>query len=131
MARSQFLFGAVIIVASVGLMFQGVKETGVYFLTRTFRREDDRGSDVLQMGLKMPAWCRIAHRTRPPRRSIFRSPTARNIRSRIGLVRDTFTDANDIEVVVEGRPGRTASSTPPMSAKCGSRMKPSPKPDLR
>ena len=32
----KFLFGAVLIVGSVGLlMFQGVKETGVYFLTPT------------------------------------------------------------------------------------------------
>ena len=45
-----------------------------------------------------------------------------------GLVPDTFTDANDIEVIVEGRLGRDGVfRATEVLAKCGSRYEAAPK----
>ena len=130
----KFLFGAVIIVASVGLlMFQGVKETGVYFLTPTeLAAKTTADPTFYNVGLKMGA------RVVPG--SVRRDAAAQTIDFQVtdgthtypvtyrGLVPDTFTDANDIEVVVEGRLGKDGVfHATDVLAKCGSRYEAVPK----
>jgi cytochrome c-type biogenesis protein CcmE len=125
---SKFLIGALVIVAGVaGLIISGVKETGVYFLTpselvaRT--QADPSFHDVgLKVGAKVVPG------------SVRRDPGARTIDFRIsdgssefpvtytGLVPDTFTDASNIEVIVEGKYGRDGVfHATEVLAKCGSR----------
>ncbi len=133
-ARTKFLIGAVLIIGSVGfLITEGVKETGVYFLTpselATKTAADPTFYDVgLKMGAKVVPG------------SIRRNPASREIGFRVsdgkreypvsyrGLVPDTFTDANDIEVVVEGRLGHDGVfHATDVLAKCGSRYEASAK----
>ena len=133
-AGRKFLIGAVLIVASVGfLIAQGVRETGVYFLTpaelSTRVANDASFHDV---GVKVGA------RVVPG--SIRRDAASQQVDFRIsdgvrdypvtyrGLVPDTFTDANDIEVIVEGRLGRDGVfHATDVLAKCGSRYEAVPK----
>jgi cytochrome c-type biogenesis protein CcmE len=127
-AGHKFLVGAGIIVASVVLLIaQGVKETGVYFLTPTeLAAKTSADPSFYDLGLKMGA------KVVPG--SIRRDPTNRQIDFEVsdgsrsypvtyrGLVPDTFTDANDIEVIVEGRLGRDGVfRATEVLAKCGSR----------
>jgi cytochrome c-type biogenesis protein CcmE len=127
-AGTKFLLGASLIVGSVVfLIATGVKETGVYAFTpselaaRT--AEDPSMRDV---GFKLQA------RVIPG--SIRRDSTTRRIDFQVsdgaksypvtyrGLVPDTFTDANDIEVIVEGRLGSDGViQATDVLAKCGSR----------
>lgn len=133
-AGSKFLIGAVLIVASVAfLIAQGVKETGVYFLTPTelsARVQND--ATFHDVGVKVGA------RVVPG--SIRRDAATQRVDFRIsdgvhdypvtyrGLVPDTFTDANDIEVIVEGRLGRDGVfHATDVLAKCGSRYEAVPK----
>jgi cytochrome c-type biogenesis protein CcmE len=133
-AGRKFLFGAVLIVASVGfLIAQGVRETGVYFLTPTelsTRIQND--ASFHDVGVKVGA------RVVPG--SIRRDAASQQVDFRIsdgvhdypvtyrGLVPDTFTDANDIEVIVEGRLGRDGVfHATDVLAKCGSRYEAVPK----
>jgi cytochrome c-type biogenesis protein CcmE len=124
----KFLIGAAIIVTSVGLlMFQGVKETGVYFLTPTeLAAKTTADPTFYNVGLKMGA------RVVPG--SVHRDAASQTIDFQVtdgtytypvtyrGLVPDTFTDANDIEVVVEGRLGKDGVfHATDVLAKCGSR----------
>ena len=127
-AGTKFLVGALVIVAGVsGLIISGVKETGVYFLTpselvaRT--QADPSFHDVgLKVGAKVVPG------------SVRRDPASRTIDFRIsdgahefpvtytGLVPDTFTDASNIEVIVEGKYGRDGVfHATEVLAKCGSR----------
>jgi cytochrome c-type biogenesis protein CcmE len=127
-ARSKFLLGASIIVASVVfLIASGVKETGVYFLTPSelvARVETD--PTFYDVGIKVGA------KVVPG--SIRRDDAARRVDFAVsdgqkqfevtytGLVPDTFTDANDIEVIVEGKFGRDGVfRATEVLAKCGSR----------
>lgn len=127
-AGTKFLIGAALIVGSVGfLIAEGVKETGVYFLTPTeLASKTAADSTFYNVGLKVGA------KVVPG--SIRRVPSSREIDFRVsdgsveypvsyhGLVPDTFTDANDIEVVVEGRLGRDGVfHATDVLAKCGSR----------
>jgi cytochrome c-type biogenesis protein CcmE len=128
-AGHKFLLGALLIVGSVGfLIAEGVKETGVYFLTPTELDAKTRTdpSFVENVGFKVGA------KVVPG--SIQRDPANQTIAFRVsdgtksypvtyrGLVPDTFTDANDIEVVVEGRLGRDGViRATDVLAKCGSR----------
>ena len=133
-AGRKFLIGAVVIVASVGfLIAQGVRETGVYFLTPTelsTRVQND--ATFHDVGVKVGA------RVVPG--SIRRDAATQQVDFRIsdgvhdypvtyrGLVPDTFTDANDIEVIVEGRLGRDGVfHATDVLAKCGSRYEAVPK----
>ena len=133
-AGRKFLIGAVLIVASVGfLIAQGVRETGVYFLTPTelsTRIQND--ASFHDVGVKVGA------RVVPG--SIRRDAASQQVDFRIsdgmhdypvtyrGLVPDTFTDANDIEVIVEGRLGRDGVfHATDVLAKCGSRYEAVPK----
>lgn len=133
-AGRKFFIGAVVIVASVGfLIAQGVRETGVYFLTPTelsTRIQND--ATFHDVGVKVGA------RVVPG--SIERDAASQRVDFRIsdgvhdypvtyrGLVPDTFTDANDIEVIVEGRLGRDGVfHATDVLAKCGSRYEAVPK----
>jgi cytochrome c-type biogenesis protein CcmE len=124
----KFLLGAALIVASVGfLIAQGVKETGVYFLTPSeLAAKTTADPTFYDVGLKMGA------KVVPG--SIRRDAGNRQIDFEVsdgvksfpvtyrGLVPDTFTDANDIEVIVEGRLGRDGVfRATEVLAKCGSR----------
>src|ERR687892_1332087 len=111
-AGHKFLVGATFIVASVGfLIAQGVKETGVYFLTPTElaakTSADPTFYDVgLKMGAKVvPGSIRRDDRNRQVDFQVSDGVKSYPVTYR-GLVPDTFTDANDIEVIVEGRLGR-------------------------
>jgi cytochrome c-type biogenesis protein CcmE len=134
-AGRKFLLGAGLIVASVGfLIAQGVKETGVYFLTPTELAAKTVADPtfVENVGFKVGA------KVVPG--SVHRDPAARRIDFKVsdgaktypvtyhGLVPDTFTDANDIEVVVEGRLGRDGViRATDVLAKCGSRYEAVPR----
>lgn len=124
----KFLLGALAIVAAVAfLMFQGVQETGVYFLTPSeLAARTAADSTFVNAGVKVGA------RVLPG--SIHRDEAARRIDFIItdgthqlpvtyrGLVPDTFTDQQDIEVIVEGRLGRDGVfQATDVLAKCGSR----------
>jgi cytochrome c-type biogenesis protein CcmE len=127
-AGHKFLLGASLIVASVGfLIAQGVKETGVYFLTPSeLAAKTTADPSFYDVGLKMGA------KVVPG--SVRRDAGNRQIDFEVsdgaksfpvtyrGLVPDTFTDANDIEVIVEGRLGRDGVfRATEVLAKCGSR----------
>ncbi|MBA3260574.1 MAG: cytochrome c maturation protein CcmE [Gemmatimonadales bacterium] len=127
-AGHKFLLGAALIVGSVGfLIAEGVKETGVYFLTPAELAEKTTEDPTFyDVGLKMGA------KVVPG--SIRRDPGNRQVDFQVsdgvqsypvtyrGLVPDTFTDANDIEVIVEGRLGRDGVfHATEVLAKCGSR----------
>lgn len=127
-ATTKFAIGAMAIVVSVGaLLYTGVQETGVYFLTPTeLAARTASDPSFYDLGLKLGA------RVVPG--SIRRDTDARRIdflvsdSARIypvtyrGLVPDTFTDANDIEVIVEGRLQRDGVfHATEVFAKCGSR----------
>ena len=127
-AGRKFLIGAALIVASVGfLIAEGVRETGVYFLTPSeVAAKTAADPTFYDVGFKMSA------KVVPG--SIRRAPDSRQIDFQIsdgiktypvtyhGLVPDTFTDANDIEVIVEGRLGRDGVfRATDVLAKCGSR----------
>jgi cytochrome c-type biogenesis protein CcmE len=127
-ARSKFLLGATIIVVSVVfLIVSGIKETGVYFLTPT-ELIDKTTSDptFYDVGIKVGA--------KVVRGSVRRDDAARRVDFEVsdgqhqfpvtytGIVPDTFTDANDIEVIVEGKYGKDGVfRATEVLAKCGSR----------
>jgi cytochrome c-type biogenesis protein CcmE len=127
-AGTKFLIGALVIVAGVaGLIVSGVKETGVYFLTPTGLVAKTQADPTFHdVGLKVGA------KVVPG--SVVRDPGGRTIDFRIsdganefpvtytGLVPDTFTDASNIEVIVEGKYGRDGVfHATEVLAKCGSR----------
>jgi cytochrome c-type biogenesis protein CcmE len=133
-ASHKFILGAALIVGSVGyLMFDGVKQTGVYFLTPTeLATRTAADPTFYNVGLKMGA------KVVPG--SVRRDPGNQEIDFKVtdgtntypvtyrGLVPDTFTDANDIEVVVEGRLGKDGVfHATDVLAKCGSRYEAVPK----
>jgi cytochrome c-type biogenesis protein CcmE len=125
----KFLLGASVIVAAVtALIATGVKETGVYFLTPSELAAKSAADPtfVENVGFKVGA--------KVVRGSIRRDDAARTVDFQVsdgvrtypvtyrGLVPDTFTDANDIEVIVEGRLGRDGTiRATDVLAKCGSR----------
>ncbi|HZA98614.1 MAG TPA: cytochrome c maturation protein CcmE [Gemmatimonadales bacterium] len=134
-AGRKFIVGAALIVGSVGFMIaEGVKQTGVYFLTpaELAAKAAADSTFVGNVGFKLGA------KVVPG--SVRRDPAARRIDFQVsdgiktypvtyqGLVPDTFTDANDIEVVVEGRLNRDGViRATDVLAKCGSRYEAAPK----
>jgi cytochrome c-type biogenesis protein CcmE len=134
-AGRKFIVGAALIVGSVGfLIAEGVKQTGVYFLTPTELAAKTAADPtfVENVGFKLGA------KVVPG--SVHRDPAARRIEFQVsdgvktypvtyqGLVPDTFTDADDIEVVVEGRLGGDGIiRATDVLAKCGSRYEAVPK----
>ncbi len=127
-ASSKFLVGAAVIVLGVGfLIAEGVRSTGVYFLTPTELVErtvqDPSFHDVgLKVGAKVvPGTIRRDDATQQIDFEVSDGVTAVPVTYR-GLVPDTFTDANDIEVIVEGKLGRDGVfHATEVLAKCGSR----------
>jgi len=127
-AGHRFLIGAGIIVAGVVLLIaQGVKETGVYFLTTAGlaakTAADPTFFDLgLQVGAKVvPGSIRRHDQARRVDFQVSDGVQSYPVTYR-GLVPDTFTDANDIEVIVEGRLGRDGVfHATEVLAKCGSR----------
>lgn len=127
-AGTKFVIGSFVILAGVGaLIVTGVQETGVYFLTPTEllvrTRSDTTFHDVgIKVGAKVVPG------------SVRRESSARTIDFRVsdgtsefpvtytGLIPDTFTDASNIEVIVEGKYGRDGVfHATEVLAKCGSR----------
>jgi cytochrome c-type biogenesis protein CcmE len=127
-AGHKFLLGAAAIVLSVGfLIAEGVKETGVYFLTPSELAAKTRADPTFyDLGLKMgakvvPGSVRRAADNRQIDFQVSDGVKTYPVTYR-GLVPDTFTDANDIEVIVEGRLGRDGVfRATEVLAKCGSR----------
>jgi cytochrome c-type biogenesis protein CcmE len=127
-AGHKFLVGASIIVASVALLIaQGVKETGLYFLTPTeLAAKTSADPSFYDLGLKMGAKVVPGSIRRDDDNRRIDFEVSDGVRSYPvtyrGLVPDTFTDANDIEVIVEGRLGRDGIfRATEVLAKCGSR----------
>jgi cytochrome c-type biogenesis protein CcmE len=134
-AGHKFILGAALIVGSVGfLIAEGVKQTGVYFLTPTELAAKTAADPtfVENVGFKVGAVVVPG--------SVRRDPGGRRIDFQVsdgtktypvtyhGLVPDTFTDASEIEVVVEGRLGRDGViRATDVLAKCGSRYEAAPK----
>jgi cytochrome c-type biogenesis protein CcmE len=134
-AGHKFLVGALLIVGSVGfLIAEGVKETGVYFLTPAELAAKTAADPtfVENVGFK------VGDKVVPG--SVHRDQATRTIAFQVsdgvktypvtyhGLVPDTFTDADDIEVVVEGRLGHDGViRATDVLAKCGSRYEAVPK----
>ncbi len=127
-AGHKFLVGGGIIVASVVVLFvQGVKQFGQYSLTPSeLAAKVERDPSLHDVGLKMTA------KVVPG--SVRRDVASRTIDFQVtdgartfpvtyrGLAPDTFTDQQDIEVVVEGRLGRDGVfRATTLLAKCGSR----------
>jgi cytochrome c-type biogenesis protein CcmE len=125
---TRFLLGAAVIVAgTAGLIVTGVRETGVYFLTPTELLSKTAADPTFHdVGLKVGA------KVVPG--SVQRDQGTRTIAFRVtdgtsefpvtytGLVPDTFTDASNIEVIVEGKYGRDGVfHATEVLAKCGSR----------
>lgn len=127
-AGTRFALGASVILGGVALLIvTGVRETGQYFFTPTQLVERVAADPTMhEVGLKVGA------KVVPG--SIQRDDAARRVDFRVsdgtrefpvtytGLVPDTFTDANDIEVIVEGKYGRDGVfHATEVLAKCGSR----------
>ena len=127
-AGHKFLIGATVIIAAVALLItEGVKQTGMYFLTPTeLAVKTQADESFYDLGLKVSA--------KVVQGSIVRIPAEQRVDFRIsdgghefpvtyvGLVPDTFTDENEIEVIVEGKYGRDGVfRATEVLAKCGSR----------
>ena len=128
-AGKKFLIGAGLIVAAVGyLIVEGVRQTGVYYVTPTeLAAKAEADSSLFDLGVK------VGGATVVPG-SVRREVATQQIDFRItdgrqefpvsyrGLVPDTFSDADNIEVIVEGRLGRDGTfHATEVLAKCGSR----------
>ncbi|HEU4800200.1 MAG TPA: cytochrome c maturation protein CcmE [Gemmatimonadales bacterium] len=128
-AGTRFLIGAGVIAAAVAwLMVQGVRETGVFYLTPTeLASKVAADSSFYDLGVKVGGAKVVPG-------SVVRDAASRQIDFRMsdgqqvypvsyrGLVPDTFTDASDIEVIVEGHLGRDGVfHATEVLAKCGSR----------
>jgi len=123
---SKFLIGAAVIAAGVtGLIVTGVKETGIYFLTPTQLVDRTRADSTFHdVGLKVGAKVVPGSVRRDSRTIDFRvtDGTVEFPVTYTGLVPDTFTDASNIEVIVEGKYGRDGVfHATEVLAKCGSR----------
>ena len=124
--KAKFVFGASLIVVTVGfLMAEGIKDTGVYFLTPSeLAARVVTDSTIHDVGLRVGG-------------NVVKGSIERDVASQtlwfevtdgntvypvvyVGLVPDTFTD--EVEVVVEGRLSRTGTlNATTVLAKCGSR----------
>jgi cytochrome c-type biogenesis protein CcmE len=125
---TKFAIGATVIVAAiVTLIVTGVRQTGVYFLTPTeLLDRTGRDPSFHDVGLKVGA--------KVVQGSIRRDAASQRVDFEVsdgqgrfpvtyqGLVPDTFTDANEIEVIMTGKLGRDGVfHATEVLAKCGSR----------
>lgn len=127
-AGTKFFIGAAVIVASVGyLIVEGVRQTGVYYLTPTeLAQKTAADPSFYDLGVKVGAKVvpGSVHRDAAAQRIDFRvsDGTKEYPVTYRGIVPDTFTDADDIEVIVEGQLGRDGTfHATEVLAKCGSR----------
>ena len=127
-AGHKFALGALVIVLAIAtLIYTGVQQTGVYFLSPTeLLARTSADPSFHEVGLKVGA--KVVPGT------IVRDSASQRIefqvsdgRSRFGvtyqgIVPDTFTDANEIEVIMSGKLGRDGVfQATEVLAKCGSR----------
>ena len=127
-AGTKFVIGAAVIVVAVSAMiYQGVQETGTYFLTTSELAErttaDPSFHNVgIKLGAKVvPGTIRRDVATQIIDFEVTDGTTQIPVSYR-GLAPDTFTDDLDIEVVVEGRLGTDGVfQATTLLAKCGSR----------
>lgn len=128
---TKFAIGATLIVGSVALMIvEGIRTTGTYFLTPTqLITRVDHDPHYHDIGLKVSAKVvpgsirrdladqRIDFAISDGTQTfpvVYTGPTSN--------IPDTFTDANDIDVVVDGKLGRDGVfHATDVIAKCGSR----------
>ena len=127
-AGQKFLLGAGVIVVSVGLlMAQGVKQFGQYSLKPSELAERvARDPSLHGTGLKMEAKVVPGTIKRDVATQTIEFTVTDGIQSYPvtyhGLAPDTFTDQQEIEVVVEGRLGQDGVfRATTLLAKCGSR----------
>jgi cytochrome c-type biogenesis protein CcmE len=125
-AKGKFVFGAGLVTLTVGfLMAEGIKDTGVYFLTPSeLAARVSAGGSLYDVGIRVGGNVVAG--------SIQQDVATQTVKFEVsdsaatfpviyqGLAPDTFTD--DVEVVVEGRlsPDGTITATTVL-AKCGSR----------
>jgi cytochrome c-type biogenesis protein CcmE len=127
---TKFAIGAILIVGTVSLMIaEGIKQTGTYFLTPTQLVERTSADPSLHdVGLKVSAKVvpgsivrdlkddRVEFKISDGRETVPVTYTG------LSHLPDTFTDANDIDVVVEGKFLRSnVFQATDVIAKCGSR----------
>ncbi len=130
-AGTKFALGALIIVVGIAtLITLGVRQTGVYFLSPTeLLQRTQADPSFHDVGLKVGA--KVVPGT------IRRDPANQRIDFEVtdgigrfpvtyrGIVPDTFTDANDIEVILAGKLGQDGVfHATEVLAKCGSRYEP-------
>lgn len=131
---TKFGLGALVIVGAVALMvYQGIQTTGKYFLTPTqLIAQTERDPSYYNLGLKVSAKVvpGSIHRDVGNHRIDFAISDGTKsfpviYDGPMSNIPDTFTDANDIDVVVEGKFGhdRTFHAVN-VIAKCGSRYEP-------
>ena len=127
----KFAVGALVIMGSVALMItEGIKQTGTYFMTPT-QLVDTTTADphFYNVGLKVSAKVvrGSSRRDNEHQRVDFTVSDGQKSFPVVYLgsladIPDTFTDANDIDVVVEGKLGREGTfHATSVIAKCGSR----------
>lgn len=127
-AGTKFAIGATVIVLGVGAMiFQGVQQTGTYFLTTSELAERTKVDPSFhEVGIKLgaqvvPGTIRRNTASQTIDFEVTDGTTQIPVSYR-GLAPDTFTDEMDIEVVVEGRLGTDGVfQATTLLAKCGSR----------
>lgn len=127
-ASTKFALGAAtIMMAVVVLIYQGVQQTGVYFLSPSeLLQRTETDPSFHDVGLKVGA--KVVPGT------IQRDASSLRIAFQVsdgsgtipvtyeGIVPDTFTDANDIEVIMSGKLGRDGVfHATEVLAKCGSK----------
>lgn len=127
-AGTKFGFGAAIIVAGIAtLIALGVRQTGVYFLSPSELLQRTRADPSFHdVGLKVGAKVVPGTIRRDPvnQRIDFdvSDGTGRFPVTYQGIVPDTFTDANEIEVILAGKLGQDGVfHATEVLAKCGSR----------
>lgn len=127
-AGHKFLIGATVIVLGVGyLIYEGVKQTGTYFFTPTELAARTAADPTLHnVGVKLgakvvPGTIRRDVSTQTIDFQVSDGKQSYPVTYR-GIAPDTFTDAMEIEVVVEGRLGTDGVfRATTLLAKCGSR----------
>lgn len=128
-AGTKFLIGSAVIVGAVSwLIFAGVRETGVYYLTPSeLAQKVSVDSTYLGLGVRVGG-------ARVVPGSVKRDVASQEIDFKIsdgkqvypvsyhGIVPDTFTGADDIEVIVDGSLGSDGViRATDVLAKCGSK----------
>ncbi|MFN0181591.1 MAG: cytochrome c maturation protein CcmE [Gemmatimonadales bacterium] len=124
----KFALGALVIVAAiVALIYTGVSQTGVYFLTPTeLLARTAADPSFHEVGLKVGANVvpGTIHRDQASQRIEFQVTDGQGRFPVVyeGIVPDTFTDENEIEVIMSGKLGRDGVfHATEVLAKCGSR----------